>query len=144
MELVKTAITLAKKQDDEQNRDNYILRCKNADVIWYQPTKCIACVRFCEDKNRNEYTLYNRCGAFLAAGDSVKVYYTTNAAKGWIAVRNGMPNYMNEYGQYINDIRNCCDDEEDIEATEECCNTCCCEDGSCNMTTENIEIGSGG
>lgn len=130
MGLVKTAITLAKKQDDEQNRDNYILRCKNADVIWYQPTKCIACVRFCEDKNRNEYTLYNRCGAFLAAGDSVKVYYTTNAAKGWIAVRNGTPNYMNEYGQYINDIRNCCDDDDDIETTEDCCNPCCCEDGT--------------
>ena len=50
MELIKTAITLAKKQDDEINRDNYIIRVKNADVVWYQPMKCIACVRFCEDK----------------------------------------------------------------------------------------------
>lgn len=133
MELIKTAITLAKKQDDEINRDNYIIRVKNADVVWYQPMKCIACVRFCEDKNKNEYHLYNRCGEFLSAGDSVKVYYTTNAAKGWIAVRNGKPNFMNQYGQYINDIRNCCDDDdEDIEVAEDCCNPCCC-----NETNEN-------
>lgn len=125
MELIKTAITLAKKQDDEINRDNTILHCKNADVVWYQPMKLIACVRFCEDKNRNEYLLYNRCGAFLSAGDSVKVYYTSNAAKGWIAVRNGAPNFMNEYGQYINDIRNCCDDDEETEENTGCCNPCC-------------------
>ena len=137
IELIKSVITSAKRQDDENNRDNYILRCKNADVIWYQPMKLIACVRFCEDKNNNEYYLYNRCGAYLSAGDSVKVYYTTNAAKGWIAVRNGTPNYMNEYGQYINDIRNCCDDEEDNET---CCDTTCCSEAATRSNNRNTEI----
>ncbi len=137
IELIKNAIILAKQQDDKVNNDNYILRCKNADVIWYQPVKCIACVRFCEDKNKNEYHLYNRCGSYLSPGDSVKVYYTTNAAKGWIAVRNGVPNYINEYGQHINNIQDCCDDDNEI-----CCNTTCCSEAASrqnNKDTETIE-----
>lgn len=141
IELIKTAITLAKQQDDKENRDNYIIRCKNAIVIWYQPMKTIACVRFCEDKNNNEYHLYNRCGAFLSAGDEVKVYYTTNAAKGWIAVRNGTPNFMNEYGQYINDIRNCCDDDEDDDNGVACCHdTTCCSEAATRNNNRDTEI----
>lgn len=119
--LLKDAINAAQNKYDEDNADNYILRCKNAVVIWYQPMTLIACVKFCEDKNENEYHLYNRCCAFLAPGDQVKVYYTTNAAKGWIAVRCGKPNYLNEYGQKIFDIRNCCDEDD-----ETCCTSSCC------------------
>ncbi len=103
IELVKTVLNSAQNKYENENADNYILRCKNAEVIWYQPMKLIACVRFMEDKNKNEYHLYNRCGAYLYPGDTVKVYYTTNAAKGWIAVRSGVPNYLNEYGQNIYD-----------------------------------------
>lgn len=128
----------AQGQYDKVNADNYILRCKNADVIWYQPMTLIACVRFCEDVNRNEYHLYNRCGAYLEAGDSVKVYYTTNAAKGWIAVRNGKPNFRNEYGQYINDIRNCCGDEEDDDQC--CCDTTCCSEAATRQQNKDMEI----
>ncbi len=123
VEMFKTAVTATQKQYDQQNADNYIMRVKNAEVIWYQPMKCIACVRFLEDRNKNEYHLYNRCGAFLSAGDKVKVYYTTNAAKGWIAVRCGTPNYLNEYGQNIADIKNCCD--EDNGDNERCCSNNC-------------------
>lgn len=115
---------------DKDNADNYILRCKNAIVIWYQPNTLIACVRFCEDKNANEYHLYNRCCAFLSPGDNVKVYYTTNAAKGWIAVRCGKPNYLNEYGQKIFDIRNCCDNEDDGDNNAACCDTPCCAEAA--------------
>lgn len=126
VEMLRKAIDITQNKNNEENADNYILRCKNAVVIWYQPMTLIACVRFCEDKNENEYHLYNRCCAFLAPGDQVKVYYTTNAAKGWIAVRCGKPNYLNEYGQKIYDIRNCCDEEED----EACCASSCCAEAA--------------
>ncbi len=125
--LLKDAINRTQDKHDKDNADNYILRCKNAVVIWYQPYTLIACIRFCEDKNNNEYHLYNRCGAYLSPGDNVKVYYTTNAAKGWIAVRSGKPNFLNEYGQRIDNIRNCCDDVDDSET---CCNTNCCEEAA--------------
>ena len=74
IELVKNVLNSAQNQYDKENIDNYILRCKNAEVLWYQPMKLIACVRFMEDKNKNEYHLYNRCGAYLSPGDEVKVY----------------------------------------------------------------------
>lgn len=139
LELLKTAIDITQEKHNRDNADNYILRCKNADVIWYQPMKLIACVRFCEDKNKNEYHLYNRCGAYLAPGDSVKVYYTTNAAKGWIAVRDGVPNYRNEYGQNIADIRNCCDDEDDISDNECCCDNSCCSEAAARQNVEDVQ-----
>lgn len=136
IELVKTVLNSAQNKYENENADNYILRCKNAEVIWYQPMKLIACVRFMEDKNKNEYHLYNRCGAYLYPGDTVKVYYTTNAAKGWIAVRSGVPNYLNEYGQNIYDIRNCCDDEGD-----DCCETACCEEAAAKHNdTETVVV----
>ena len=135
VELFATAMNLSQTQYNEQNRDNYILRCKNAVVVWYQPMTLITCVRFCEDKNANEYHLYNRCHEYLEAGDQVKVYYTTNAAKGWIMVRCGKPNYRNEYGQYVNDIRNCCDDEDD-----DCCDTACCSEAAARQQNKETEI----
>ena len=137
IKLVKNTLNLSQNKYDRDNADNYILRCKNAEVLWYQPMTLIACVRFCEDKNKNEYHLYNRCHAFLTPGDTVKVYYTTNAAKGWIAVRNGKPNFMNEYGQYINDIRNCCDDEDD---GDECCDTTCCSEAATRQNNKDMEV----
>ena len=135
--LLQKAINTAQNKYDEDNADNYILRCKNATVIWYQPMTLIACVRFCEDKNENEYRLYNRCCTFLTPGDQVKVYYTTNAAKGWIAVRCGKPNYLNEYGQRIDDIRNCCDDEDDKTC---CSNSCCAEAATQQKDKETVTV----
>ncbi|MCM1277292.1 MAG: hypothetical protein NC299_18360 [Lachnospiraceae bacterium] len=123
---MKQAMNSTQNKYDEENADNYILRAKSAVVIWYQPMTLIACVRFCEDKNENEYHLYNRCCAFLSPGDIVKVFYTTNAAKGWIMVRFGKPNYLNEYGQQIYDIRNCCDDDD----SEACCSSSCCAEAA--------------
>ncbi len=135
IELVRSVLNSAQNQYDKENADNYILRCKNAEVIWYQPMRLIACIRFLEDKNKNEYHLYNRCGAYLYPGDEVKVYYTTNAAKGWIAVRNGVPNYLNEYGQNISDIRNCCDDEGD-----DCCTTTCCSEAATRQQNKDTQV----
>ena len=136
LQLIKNVLSLSQDHYNKENADNYILRCKNAEVLWYQPMKLIACVRFCEDKNKNEYHLYNRCGAYLAPGDQVKVYYTTNAAKGWIAVRNGVPNFLNEYGQDISDIRNCCEEEPD----ECCCDTTCCEEAATCQQNKDTEV----
>ncbi len=136
LQLIKNVLSLSQDHYNKENADNYILRCKNAEVLWYQPMKLIACVRFCEDKNKNEYHLYNRCGAYLAPGDQVKVYYTTNAAKGWIAVRNGVPNFLNEYGQDISDIRNCCEEEPD----ECCCDTTCCEEAATRRQSKDAEV----
>ena len=139
-ELIKEVIDGRQEIYDKQHADNYIIRCKNAEVLWYQPMKTIACVRFLEDKNSNEYHLYNRCGAFLSPGDEVKVYYTTNAAKGWIAVRNGTPNYMNEYGQNISDIRNCCDDDEEEVVGTGCCDTSCCSEAAVRHQNKDTEV----
>ncbi|MCM1060940.1 MAG: hypothetical protein NC452_11705 [Eubacterium sp.] len=136
MGLVKNVLNSIQNQYDKENTDNYILRCKNAEVLWYQPMKLIACVRFLEDKNKNEYHLYNRCGAYLAPGDEVKVYYTTNAAKGWIAVRNGVPNYLNEYGQNIADISNCCDDA----VNDSCCDAICCSEAATRNQNKDTEV----
>ena len=126
VQLLKETMTIAQTKYDEENADNYIIRCKNAIVIWYQPRTLITCVRFCEDKNGNEYHLYNCCHCFLAPGDRVKVFYTTNAAKGWIMARLGKPNYLNKYGSQVYNIQNCCDDDDDNDT---CCgetiDTCC-------------------
>lgn len=138
--LIKDVINSSHVHYDRENADNYIIRCKNAVVLWYQPMKLIACVRFCEDKDKNEYHLYNRCHAYLAPGDEVKVYYTTNEAKGWIAVRNGAPNFMNEYGQYINDIRNCCDDEDDEMGNCYCGETSCCSEAAVRQQNKDTEV----
>ncbi len=124
--LLKEAMNITQNKYNEDNADNYILRCKNAVVIWYQPHTLIACIRFCEDKNNNEYHLYNRCGAFLKPGDNVKVYYTTNAAKGWIAVRCGEPNFLNEYGLNVYNSCDCCDDD----GGETCCDSNCCAEAA--------------
>lgn len=125
--LLKNVINTAQNKYDRDNADNYILRCKNATVIWYQPISLIACVRFCEDTNENEYHLYNRCHCFLSPGDIVKVFYTTNAAKGWIMVRCGKPNYLNEYGQRIDSICNDCGDDD----SDTCCDSTCCDSTCC-------------
>ena len=108
VELLKTAMSLSQDKYDEQNRDNYILRCKNP-------------------------------MAYLEPGDQVKVYYTTNAAKGWIMVRCGKPNYRNEYGQYINDIRNRCDDDDDGD-NGCCCDTTCCEEAATRQQNKDAEV----
>lgn len=134
--LIKDVINSSHVHYDKENADNYILRCKNAVVIWYQPDTLITCVKFCEDKNENTYHLYNRCHCYLIPGDIVKVYYTTNAAKGWIAVRNGVPNFLNEYGQDISDIRNCCEEEPD----ECCCDTTCCEEAATRQQSKDTEV----
>lgn len=136
--LLKEAMNITQNKYDEDNADNYILRAKSAVVIWYQPMTLIACVRFCEDKNENEYHLYNRCCAFLSPGDVVKVFYTTNAAKGWIMVRCGKPNFLNEYGQKIYDIRNCCDDDDD--GGDCCCETDCCSEAATRQTGKDTQV----
>lgn len=124
--ILKNAINAAQNKYDRDNADNHILRCKNATVVWYQPMTLIACVRFCGDKNEKEYHMFNHSHAYLNIGDQVKVFYTTNAAKGWIMVRCGKPNYLNEYGQNILNICNDCGDDDN----ETCCDSSCCAEAA--------------
>lgn len=124
--LMKKAMDATQNKYDRDNADNRILRCKNAFVIWYQPHTLIACVRFCGDRNENEYCMLNHSHTFLIPGDQVKVFYTTNAAKGWIMVRCGKPNYLNEYGQNILNICNDCGDDD----SETCCTSSCCTEAA--------------
>ncbi len=128
---------MAQDQYGKANADNYILRCKNAEVLWYQPMKLIACIRFCEDKNKNEYHLYNYSHAFLSPGDQVKVYYHTNAAKGWIAVRCGAPNFLNEYGQNVSHIVDCCGDDDSGEI---CCENNCCSEAATRQNNKDTQV----
>lgn len=139
MSIMSDAMNLSQNKYGKDNADNYILRCKNAEVLWYQPMKLIACIRFCEDKNKNEYHLFNYSHCFLSPGDNVKVYYTTNAAKGWIEDRCGYPNFMNEFGQRIDVIRDCCDDEDDI-TEETCCDTTCCSEAATRQNDSTTEV----
>lgn len=138
MSVMKNALDISQSKYNKDNADNYILRCKNAEVLWYQPRTLITCIRFCEDKNKNEYHLFNCSHCFLSPGDNVKVYYTTNAAKGWIEDRLGYPNFMNEFGQRIDDIRNCCDDEDDNGGC--CCDTTCCAEAATRKQTKDTEV----
>lgn len=135
--LLKNVINTAQNKYDRDNADNHILRCKNATVIWYQPMTLITCVRFCGDKNENEYCMLNHSHAYLNPGDQVKVFYTTNAAKGWIMVRCGKPNYLNEYGQRIDSICNDCGDDD----SDTCCDsTCCVEAATQHKDKETVTV----
>ncbi|MBD5128663.1 MAG: hypothetical protein HDT43_01875 [Ruminococcaceae bacterium] len=54
--------------------------------------------------------------------------------RGWIAVRNGVPNFMNEYGQKFPVSCDCC------EETEECCDTTCCSEAAMRQQNKDTEI----
>lgn len=54
-----------------------------------------AFVYFIDDEKQTRYSFYNKSGENLEEGDTVKVFYTTNVAKGWIGERNGSPNINN-------------------------------------------------
>lgn len=139
LSLMNDALNLAQDKYGKDNADNYIIREKRATVLWYQPLKTIACIRFCEDKNNNEYHLYNKSGEYLTPGDTVMVYYHTNAAKGWIAVRCGAPNFLNQYGQRVDVIRDCCDDEGDGN-NGYCCDTTCCAEAATRQQNKDTEV----
>lgn len=75
------------------------IRQRAAIVIEYNEDTKNAFVYFVDDESQTQYTFYNKTGEILSSGDNVKVYYTANITKGWIAERGGTPNIvMSESG----------------------------------------------
>lgn len=89
-DLLEKAITLIKNKNDKQKPDTQ-LKCRAARVVSYDEDAFQAIVCFIDDNQNNEYALINKTNEKLSENDTVKVYYTTNAAKGWIGARMGEP-----------------------------------------------------
>lgn len=90
VELLKQAISGMHKKIDKEKVDNSI-NVKPAKVIGVDEETYKVFVYFLDDVNQREYTFYNKSGEVINEGDNVKVYYTTNPAKGWIGARCGIP-----------------------------------------------------
>lgn len=95
VDLLKQIVTTVQKQNDKE-QVNDTIRTKPAKVIGVDEETHKVFVYFLEDTEQKEYTFYNKSGEILSEGDTVKVFYTTNVAKGWIGARNGEPS-IREY-----------------------------------------------
>lgn len=60
-------------------------------VLSYDSNNGSAVVNFPEDGDNSQFSYYNKTSEALSEGDNVKIYYTTNPAKGWIGARCGEP-----------------------------------------------------
>lgn len=88
-ELIGLIDSRAKKVFSEENKG--ALKTRIGSVISYDDTNYIAVVSFPEDGENSNHTYYNKTPEVLAAGDTVRVYYTSNLASGWIGARGGEP-----------------------------------------------------
>lgn len=88
--LLKQLVTTVQKKNDKEKVDNSI-KMKPAKVIGVDEDTYKVFVYFIDDIEQNAYTFYNKSGEVLSEGDNVRVYYTTNPAKGWIGARCGDP-----------------------------------------------------
>ena len=100
--LLKQLVTTVQKKNDKEKVDNSI-KMKPAKVIGIDEDTYKVFAYFIDDTEQNVYTFYNKSGEVLTEGDNVKVYYTTNPAKGWIGARCGEPN-IKEFENAGNDI----------------------------------------
>lgn len=89
--LLKQLVTTVQEKNDKEKVDNSI-KMKPAKVIGVDEDTYKVFVYFIDDTEQNAYTFYNKSGEVLSEGDNVRVYYTTNPAKGWIGARCGEPN----------------------------------------------------
>lgn len=96
-DLLEKAITLISNRNDKQ-KPNTQLKCRTARVVSYDNSTFQATVCFVDDNQNNEYILMNKSDENLEENDTVKVYYTTNVAKGWIGARMGEPKRLNSAG----------------------------------------------
>lgn len=90
--LLKQLVTTVQKKNDKEKVDNSI-KMKPAKVIGVDEDTYKVFAYFIDDAEQNAYTFYNKSGEVLTEGDNVRVYYTTNPAKGWIGARMGEPVY---------------------------------------------------
>lgn len=89
--LLKQLVTTVQKKNDKEKVDNSI-KMKPAKVIGVDEDTYKVFAYFIDDTEQNAYTFYNKSGEVLSEGDNVRVYYTTNPAKGWIGARCGETN----------------------------------------------------
>lgn len=68
------------------------VKTKNGVVVSYDDSAHCAVVNFPEEGNSATYSFYNKTPEVLDAGDTVRVFYTNNLARGWIGERCGEPN----------------------------------------------------
>ena len=96
-DLLKKIISkMQKKKEQESRIENNTIMVKPAKVIDSNGQNVN--IYFLDDKNQTIYTLYNKTGETLNENDDVKVYYTSNPAKGWIGMKCGETVYDNTSG----------------------------------------------
>lgn len=81
----KIVNVILKKRLDSEN----LIRVKPAVVIGCDEKSGKTSVYMLDDNTKKPYNLLNKTGETLSEGDTVKVYYTSNLAKGWIGMRGG-------------------------------------------------------
>ena len=97
-ELLTKLISTVQKKNDSKKVDNSV-KSKQARVIGVDDETYKVFVYFLDDIEEKEYTFLNKTGEVINTDDTVKVFYTSNPAKGWIAERGGVPNIvMSESG----------------------------------------------
>ncbi len=98
-ELLEKVISSVQRKNDKNKAKDSLLT-KQAKVVGYDGETYNAVIYFIDDLKQTNYTVYNKTGEILSEGDNVKVYYTTNPAKGWIGLRLGEP-HIKEVKQII-------------------------------------------
>lgn len=93
-ELLTELISTVQKKNDKEKVDDSV-KGKQARAIGVDNDTYTVYAYFLDDIEEKEYTFYNKTGEVINVGDTVKVFYTSNPAKGWIGARNGEPNIIN-------------------------------------------------
>lgn len=89
-ELLAELISTVQKKNDKEKVDDSV-KSKQARVIAVDDETYKVFVYFLDDIEEKEYTFYNKTGEIINVGDTVKVFYTSNPAKGWIGSKSGQP-----------------------------------------------------
>lgn len=128
-DLLKKIISkMQKKKEQESRIENNTIMVKPAKVIDSNGQNVN--IYFLDDKNQTIYTLYNKTGETLNENDDVKVYYTSNPAKGWVGMKCGeslvetsstgvgRPSEWDETSEYFNYY----EDRDNIDVNSGICN----------------------
>lgn len=88
VELLKQAMVAMNKKSNSEKVD-ITIKMKPAKVIGVDEDTQKVFAYFIDDLNQNTYTFNNKSGETLSVGDNIKIFYTTNPAKGWVGLRYG-------------------------------------------------------
>lgn len=73
------------------NKASEYIKQKIGLVVEYDEDTYRTYVKFIGDSEEKIYTYYNKTPEIFSEGDNVRIYYTTNPARGWIGARCGEP-----------------------------------------------------